>query len=295
MLTVVTYDGCQARRKTAPPDPSMDKRYRDIQKRIGRRNRKVIQGKHRHAAGGLDKTVLAKTGEKKKRKTGRILKTTAAASVAAFLILAMSVSAVGAVNSVETPSVPAARADHGAPVAGGPALEAALKKSMQPALKKDAYPEVAHLVNGYYASMSEGDTDAYAELVDSVSEEDKARLIRVSGLIGEYSDITCYTKPGPEEGSYFVFARYSLKLMGIKTPAPGLSLLYAYPDAGGKLKILNKEATAEVLAAAGMAAEGEDVEGLKKEVQADYEAAVASDEALAELEERYQELMSDAM
>ena len=90
-----------------------------------------------------------------------------------------------------------------------------------------------------------------------------------------------------------MFARYGLKFHGIDTPAPGLTLLYVYPGEEGRLCILNQDAPEEVLRGAELVSENEKVSALTREAEEAYEAAVASDSELAQLEEKYLEVTSD--
>lgn len=170
-------------------------------------------------------------------------------------------------------------------------LDTAVKDTMTPALQKDAFPEVNNLVTAYYASQAQGNADEYAATVDSASEEDRAKVIRSESLFEEYQHISCYTLPGVEDGAYYVFVYYDLKFSDIDTPAPGLTLLYVYPDSDGNLKILNQDASAEILVGAELASANEEVIRLSEETKEKYEQAKASDENLAALEEKYLEMI----
>lgn len=170
-------------------------------------------------------------------------------------------------------------------------LDTAVKDTMTPALQKDAFPEVNYLVTAYYASQAQGNADEYAATVDFASEEDRAKVIRSESLFEEYQNISCYTLPGVEDGAYYVFVYYDLKFSDIDTPAPGLTLLYVYPDSDGNLKILNQDASTEILIGAELASANEDVVLLSEATKEKYEQAKASDENLAALEEKYLELI----
>ena len=88
-----------------------------------------------------------------------------------------------------------------------------------------------------------------------------------------------------------MFVYYDLKFSDIDTPAPGLTLLYVYPDSDGNLKILNQDASAEILVGAELASANEEVIRLSEETKEKYEQAKASDENLAALEEKYLEMI----
>ena len=170
-------------------------------------------------------------------------------------------------------------------------LDAAVKDTMTPALQKDAFPEVNSLVTAYYTSQARGNADEFAATVDFASEEERAKVIRSESLFEAYQNISCYTLPGVEDGAYYVFVYYNLKFSDIDTPAPGLTLLYVYPDSDGDLKILNQDASTEILVGAELASANEEVIRLSEETKEKYEQAKASDENLAALEEKYLELI----
>ena len=57
--------------------------------------------------------------------------------------------------------------------------------------------------------------------------------------IEEYKNINTYSKKGPEEGSYIVYAYHEIKFSSINTLAPGLSKFYVITDEEGNFKIVS--------------------------------------------------------
>jgi hypothetical protein len=57
--------------------------------------------------------------------------------------------------------------------------------------------------------------------------------------IEEYKNIDTYSKKGPEEGSYIVYAYHEIKFSSINTLAPGLSKFYVITDDDGNFKIVS--------------------------------------------------------
>lgn len=157
-------------------------------------------------------------------------------------------------------------------------------------LKKDEYPQVNELVQKYFDCMAAGDVEGLASVEDEVSEEEQNRILRSTGLVEGYQNISCYTKKGMEENSYVVLVYYELKFAQIETPAPGLSLLYVYTNDEGNLVIFNGEAGEELNAYVEEILQGEDVAALRAEVKAKYEEAKAADADLVKQEERYQRI-----
>lgn len=157
-------------------------------------------------------------------------------------------------------------------------------------LKKDEYPQVNEIVQKYFDCMAAGDVEGLASVEDEVSEEEQNRILRSTGLVEGYQNISCYTKKGMEENSYVVLVYYELKFAQIETPAPGLSLLYVYTNDEGNLVIFNGEAGEELNAYVEEILQGEDVAALRAEVKAKYEEAKAADADLVKQEERYQRI-----
>lgn len=159
-----------------------------------------------------------------------------------------------------------------------------IKQSMYETVKKNAFPEVNTLVEKYYQSIADGDVDGYAACVDTASEEEMEQLRTSAAVYEQYQDISCYTKPGITEDSFFVFTTYSLKFAYVDTAAPGFSAMYVYRDDTGEWKVFNQAATEEMLEAAGRAAEDPAVKAVREAVGAAYAEAKAADPALQELE-----------
>ncbi len=100
-------------------------------------------------------------------------------------------------------------------------------------LEQNAYEEINSLFNEYYEAVAEGDTDKMAEMGNTLDEEDKAKIQVKAGYTEDYENMSCYTKPGPENDSYIVFVYYEIKYKNIDSLAPGLSTFYLCTNADG--------------------------------------------------------------
>lgn len=217
--------------------------------------------------------------------------------VAAGCVVAC-IAVVGVASAANnSPSTDSTEEVTGAGIAGTASKAASVEQEAikeANALEQDAYPEVNEVVQKYYTSMASNDMDTYTSVVDEVTEEEKNRILRNTTLVEGYENISCYTKKGLEEGSYLVYAYYEEKFAQIDTLAPGLALLYLYPNAEGNLVILKGEASDELRTYAEQVSQDDDVVALRAEVAAAYEEAKAADENLAALEERYLKIASDS-
>ncbi len=156
-------------------------------------------------------------------------------------------------------------------------------------LLKDKYPEVNALIQRYREGLTSGDVNILKEVYDTDEAMSADVVSSTSEIIEGYTNTVCYTKRGLESHSYFVFVYDHLKINGIDTPVPNLTLVYVKTNADGELYIYRGEkntatgayeydtATAqyiEILKA------DEEVENLVATVYQEKEAACSRDEKL---------------
>jgi len=147
-------------------------------------------------------------------------------------------------------------------------------------LSVDAYPEVNALVNTYFTAMANGDIATLESICSSLDDAAKIRIMERAKYTESYDDIRCYTKPGPVEGSYIVFAYYQIKFVNIDTRAPGLSSLYVCSNADGSLYVYNGDLPENVSTYIKGVAAQDDVVQLLSQVDAEYNAAAEQDKTL---------------
>ena len=147
-------------------------------------------------------------------------------------------------------------------------------------LEVDAYDEINRLALVYFHGLSTGDIPMVEEAVDVLTEEEIKTIEKKKDYIESYNDITCYTKKGPEEDSFVVFASYEMKIYNIETPAPGIMALYVTKGADGEYRIFNGEASEELTSYVLELAAGEDVAAVIADVDARYNQLIKEDEEL---------------
>ncbi len=147
-------------------------------------------------------------------------------------------------------------------------------------LQVDAYPEVNSLVNTYFQAMAAGDVATLESICSMLDDAAKIRIIERAKYTESYDDIRCYTKPGPVEGSYIVFAYYQIKFQNIDTKAPGLSSLYVCSNADGSLYVYNGDLPENVSTYIRGVAAQDDVVALLNQVDAEYNTAAEQDKTL---------------
>lgn len=101
-------------------------------------------------------------------------------------------------------------------------------------LQKNAYDDINDLIKKYLNAKLSDDIDKFKPLVNDVSILDLDDIARKTKYIQKYKNIDCYTKKGPEEGSFIVYAYHEVKFTSIKTLAPAMNEFYVKTDENGK-------------------------------------------------------------
>ena len=97
--------------------------------------------------------------------------------------------------------------------------------TLQMPLEENTVPEVTQLITEYYNAAAAGDMDT------------QIYLQKMSEHIEAYQNVVCYTKTGPVDGSYLVYAYYEIKFNDLETAVPGISPYLVYPREDGSLYI----------------------------------------------------------
>lgn len=145
-------------------------------------------------------------------------------------------------------------------------------------LEKNAIPQINALVEQYYRAIAAKDTETLKSLVDNLSAEDEAGI--AADTIENYSDLNVYTKASDGIGSYAVFVTYRYKLAGIDTPVPGMSQLYIRSDRDSGPYVCTGVPDAKTQTFIEETIRSDEVQAVMVQVQADYDAALASDPVL---------------
>lgn len=146
-------------------------------------------------------------------------------------------------------------------------------------LKENAYDNVNELMHSFFKALADGDTDTIVSLMDYNDETSLITYEKRSEFIEDYTNITCYTKPGLDENSYCVYVTYDVKVKDIDTTAPGLNAFYVYTSDDGNLKI-DGDMDEKVDAAFKLVTNQDDVVDLYNRIDVSYKEAVTSDETL---------------
>ena len=208
--------------------------------------------------------------------------------IAVVIIAAAIVIGIIAGRSTSTTSTGAAQeADESVP-----AESAVTQESQETAavpLEEDAYPEVNALISEYYQAVTDQDTEKIRTLVDSIDEENLIYLQKMGNYIESYNELKCYTKKGPAENSFVVYASYEVKFKDMDTMVPGVSPYLVYAREDGSYYIHEGEVDENVNLYLEEISAQDDVVDLMNRVQVAFNDAVQENEELYEYLARMKE------
>ena len=166
-------------------------------------------------------------------------------------------------------------------------------------LEENTVPEVTQLITEYYNAAAAGDMDTINSIVNTYDQETQIYLQKMSEHIEAYQNVVCYTKTGPIEGSYLVYAYYEIKFNDLDTAVPGISPYLVYPREDGSLYIYEGDVDDSVNQYLEDISTQDDVIDLMNRVQVVFNEAVMQDDTLnnylAQLKEDLQVEVGEAL
>lgn len=147
-------------------------------------------------------------------------------------------------------------------------------------LECDAYPEINELVEKYLAATVTGNMDALEDVVSDIDNISEDMVNNKTQIIESHQNIQCYTIKVPSQDAFIVYVYSELKLVGIDTPAPGLTRLYICMTESGSYRIYLNQIDATVQSFIENSRESTQVQALVDKVNQLFENAVNSDAKL---------------
>ncbi len=159
--------------------------------------------------------------------------------------------------------------------------EATLEVPTDP-LEEDAYPEINAVVKQYYQAMADGDVDTLQSVMTGLDEKEQIKIVKKSEYVESYPTVTCYSKVGPVEDSYIVYAYYEAKLVDFENLLPGMNALYLCKNEEGAYYINGEKQDDQTIAYCEMISAQDDVVDLVNTVQVKYNELKTVDTKLSE-------------
>lgn len=161
------------------------------------------------------------------------------------------------------------------------------KNKKKDVFEENLYPEVSSLVNQYFIACASNDTNVLDQIVSDMGDEERALIERKSEYVEGYNDIKSYTKLGPIENSYLVFATYNMKFVNLDVAVPGMETLYIRTDDTGRMFIYKGQIEAEVSSYIDNAVKTEDATKIIDKVNNDYLNVLADNPQVLEFIEKF--------
>lgn len=162
-------------------------------------------------------------------------------------------------------------------------------------LEENAYPEVNNVVKRYYQAMADGDITTLRTLMTGLDEKEEIKIIKKSEYVENYPTVTCYTKKGPMEDSYIVYAYYEVKLVDFENLTPGMNALYLCKNESGAYYINGETQDEKTIAYCEMISAQDDVVDLVNIVQVKYNELKSVDTELSEFLAKLPDILTAAV
>ena len=146
------------------------------------------------------------------------------------------------------------------------------------ALQDDKYPEITDVVKNYLNAFLIEDDAKRAEIIAQyVGNLYDINSVKQRTYVSEYSDVECYTKKGPYDDTYVVYAYYQMGLKNIDTTVPAISRLYVVRDKKTGNVYIQNDSGDDIQKYMNKVTKDSDVQDLLKDVQEEFESVKASD------------------
>ena len=162
-------------------------------------------------------------------------------------------------------------------------------------LEENAYPEVNNVVKRYYQAMADGDITTLRTLMTGLDEKEEIKIVKKSEYVENYPTVTCYTKKGPVEGSYIVYAYYEVKLVDFENLTSGMNALYLCKNESGEYYINGETQDEKTIAYCEMISAQDDVVDLVNIVQVKYNELKSVDTELSEFLAKLPDILTAAV
>ena len=135
-------------------------------------------------------------------------------------------------------------------------------------LQDDRYPEITDVVKNYLnAFLIEDDAKRAETIAQYVGNLYDINSVKQRTYVSEYSDVECYTKKGPYDDTYVVYAYYQMGLKNIDTTVPAISRLYVVRDKKTGNVYIQNDSGDDIQKYMNKVTKDSDVQDLLKDVQ----------------------------
>ena len=164
------------------------------------------------------------------------------------------------------------------------------------ALEENAYPEVNEVMTEYHKALADYDEEVLKKYLLGVSQNELDCMAVKSEYIEKYDHISCYTQKAEEEGAYYVYVSYNLKLYDYDEIMPGVNGFYYCIDEDGNPKICEQDdITDDIKVDFYIGYAHQEVQDLYNRVALEYNEVLDSNEELKTFWKGWDELIKRGM
>ncbi len=154
----------------------------------------------------------------------------------------------------------------------------AKKSSDENPLQVEKYEEISDVVKNYLNAFLIEDNQKRAQVMAQyVGNMYDINSIKRKDYVSSYSDIECYTKDGPYENTYIVFAYYNMGIKNISTKAPCVDRMYVVRDTKTGNVYIQNAVGSDIKKYMDEIEKDADVQDLLADVKKEFDQAKASD------------------
>ena len=100
-------------------------------------------------------------------------------------------------------------------------------------LEGDKYPELNTLIQTYLTALAEGDVDTISSITNNMTDIERIRIQELGKYIDAFPEYNVFSKIGPTEGSFIVYAAARAQFPGVEEYVPGIYCFYVCTDENG--------------------------------------------------------------
>ena len=156
-------------------------------------------------------------------------------------------------------------------------------------LEGDKYPEINELVVTYLNALADGDVDTISGITNEMTDIQRIRIEELGKCIESFPEYNVFTKIGPTEDSYIVYAAVRPQFEGLDVLVPGIYCFYVCKDADGEYYFNEAVLSEEEQVYIDAINADDTVVNLMKSIEEEYQELLASNDTVA----NYIELMQN--
>lgn len=147
-------------------------------------------------------------------------------------------------------------------------------------LEGDKYPELNALIETYLNALADGDADTIAGLTNNMTDIERIRIEELGKYIDAFPAFNVFTKIGPAEGSYIVYAAVRAQFQSIEELIPGIYCFYVCTDENGQYYFNETTLSEEEQSYIDAINADESVVGLMESLDSEYQEMLDSSEEI---------------